>query len=85
MPVATPDWLTRHNGELRANPDGESFAVYFGHELEYLLHVFPVQGKYSCTVKQSVNGKHLESAAAHPTREDALRGGLDDLRKTLGW
>jgi hypothetical protein len=85
MAIPTPDWLTRHHGELRANPGDESYAVYFGRELEYLLHVYPVQGRYSCRVKQSVNGKHLESGAAHATRDDALRGGLDDLRKALGW
>ena len=85
MSVPTPDWLARHGGELRANPGGEHYAVYFGRELEYLLHVYPVQGRYSCRVKQSVNGKHLESGAAHATRDAALRGGLDDLRKALGW
>ena len=85
MLVSTPDWLARHSGELRGNPDGESYAVYFGTELEYLLRLFPVQGKYSCRVKQSVNGKHLEGGAPHPTADDAVRGGLEDLHKALGW
>ena len=85
MSVSTPDWLTRHGGELRANPDGQSYAVYFGPELEYVLRPFPLQGKYSCRVKQTINGKHLESGAAHPTPDDAVRGGLEDLRKALGW
>ena len=39
MAVSTPDWLSRHNGELRANSDGETFAIYFGPELEYALRV----------------------------------------------
>ncbi len=85
MAVSTPDWLARHGGELRANADGQSYAVYFGAELEYVLRPFPVQGKYSCRVKQSINGKHLESGAAHRTPDDAIRGGLEDLRKALGW
>jgi hypothetical protein len=85
MSVATPDWLSRHGGELRANPDGQSHAVYFGPEPEYVLRLFPVQGKCSCRVQQTINGKLLESGAAHPTPDDALRGGLEDLRKALGW
>src|SRR5262249_59987538 len=66
MSVPTPDWLARHGGELRANPDGESHAVYFGPELEYVLRLVPAQGKYTCRVKQTINGKHLESGTAHP-------------------
>jgi hypothetical protein len=85
MSVSTPDWLARHGGELRANPDGQSYAVYFGPVLEYVLHPFPVQGKFGCRVKQTINGKHLESGAPHPTEDDAVRGGLEDLRRALGW
>jgi hypothetical protein len=85
MAVSTPDWLVLHGGELRANPDGENYAVYFGPTLEYVLRLFPVRGKYSCRVTQTINGKHLESGAPHPTPDDAVRGSLDDLRKALGW
>jgi hypothetical protein len=85
MSVATPDWLTRHGGDLRGNPDGQSYAVYFGSELEYVLRLFPVQGKYGCRVKQTINGKHLESGRVHPTSDDAVRGGLEDLKQALGW
>jgi hypothetical protein len=85
MSVPTPDWLTRHSGELRANPHDQSFAVYFGPEIEYVLRLVPIKGQHSCIVKQTINGKHLESGATHPTADDALRGGLEDLRKALGW
>ena len=85
MSVSTPDWLARHGGELRANPGGEHYAVYFGAEPEYVLRLVPAQGKYTCRVKQTINGKHLESGTAHPTPDDAVRGGLEDLRKALGW
>ena len=85
MPAATPDWLTRHDAELRGNPVGRSWAVYFVNDPEYVLTIVPVAGKYGCRVKQAINGKHLESGAAHPTPEEALRGGLEDLRQALGW
>jgi hypothetical protein len=85
MSVSTPDWLSRHGGDLRSSADGNSFTVHFGPTLEYILRVYPVQGKYSCRVKQSINGKHLESGTAHATPDEAVSGGLDDLRKVLGW
>jgi hypothetical protein len=83
--ATTPEWLARHNAALRGNPGGESYAVYFDGEPEYVLTIFPVAGKYSCRVKQTINGEHLESGAAHATPEEALQGGLEDLRKALGW
>ena len=85
MTVPTPDWLALHGGELRANPGGEHHAVYFGPELQYVLRLVPADGKYLCRVKQTVNGKHLDRGAAHPTPDDAVRGGLEDLRTALGW
>jgi hypothetical protein len=44
-----------------------------------------VAGKFGCSVTQTVNGKRLDSGASYATLEDALRGGLEDLRKALGW
>jgi hypothetical protein len=85
MTPSTPDWLARHGGEVSASPDGESVAVYFGHEPQYVLRVLPADGKYICHVKQTINGKHLGTEAVHATADDALRGGLEDLRKALGW
>ena len=45
----------------------------------------PAGGKYACRVAQSINGKRLDAGATFATRDEALRGGLDDLRKALGW
>ena len=83
--VTTPDWLAQHGAELRGNASGQSYAVYFGSNLEYVLNIVPVEGQYSCKVKQTINGRHLESGTAYPTVEEALHGGLEDLRRTLGW
>jgi hypothetical protein len=85
MSVPTPDWLTRHGADLRGNPDGRSWTVYFGDTLEYVLQIVPVKGQYSCRVKQTISGKSLESGSAHATPDDALRAGLEDLRQALGW
>lgn len=83
--MTTPEWLTRHGAELRVNPGGGSYAVYFGPTLAYVLTPFPVAGKHGCRVKQTINGKQLEGGAAHATPEQALGAGLEDLRKALGW
>ena len=45
----------------------------------------PAGGKHACRVSQTVNGRRLDVGATFPTTEDAVRGGLEDLRKTLGW
>ena len=36
-------------------------------------------------VSQTVNGKRLDRPTTYATREDALQGGLNDLRDFLGW
>jgi hypothetical protein len=54
-------------------------------EPQYELRAIPVAGKLGCRVEQTVNGKRLESNTVYPSADDALRGGLEDLRKTLGW
>ena len=85
MAVTTPDWLTKHSAELRPGKDGRSASVYFAGEIQYVLLPTPAKGKFSCRVTETINGKRLEGDGAYPTVEDALRGGLEDLRKALGW
>lgn len=81
--MTPPDWLARHGAELRG--DGRAYAVYFGNDPEYLLEIAPVAGKYGCRIKQTINGKRLDQGAAHPTPDEALRAGLEELRQVLGW
>jgi hypothetical protein len=85
MALTTPDWLTRRDGELRESKDGHSWVVYFAGGPQYLVIPVPVGGAFGCRVSQTVNGKRLDGSATYPTREDAGRGGLEDLRKALGW
>jgi hypothetical protein len=85
MPATTPDWLARHGGELRPRTPPNTWAVFLAGEPQYLLAVVPVAGKHGCKVTQSNNGRRLDAGASHATPEEALGGGLEDLRKTLGW
>ena len=85
MAVTTPEWLTRHGGSLRPDYDGHSWLVMFEGGPQYLLTPIPASGKYYCQVLQTINGKHLESSGTYPSADEALAGGLEDLRKSLGW
>lgn len=87
MSVATPDWLKQRTGELR-EASGSAYAtwfVVFDRQPEYRLNPIPAGGKFACHVVQSRNGKRLDQGGVFPSQDDALRGGLEDLRKALGW
>jgi hypothetical protein len=83
--VTTPDWLNKHGGQLQGNAQGTACFVFLGSEPQYIVEAIPAGGQYACRVKQTVNGKRLESANLYSTPELAMAGGLEDLRKALGW
>jgi len=83
--MTTPDWLMQHGGEARVSKNGLSLTAYVAGQPQYLLMLAPAAGKYGCKVVQSNNGKRLDGGASFPSAEAAFQGGLDDLRKALGW
>ncbi len=83
--MTNPDWLAQHGGEARVSKDGRSATVYLGGEPQYLLMLAPTTGRFGCKVVQSNNGKRLDGGAAFPSPDAAFQGGLEDLRKALGW
>jgi hypothetical protein len=83
--MPTPDWLALHACEMRDSKDGHSSTIFVAGQPQYLLQPIPAGGKFACRVSQTVNGKRFDSGATFATRDEALRGGLDDLRKALGW
>jgi hypothetical protein len=85
MTVATPDWLTHRGVRLQASKDGGSWLVYLGPEPQYLQQAVPVKGQFGCRITQTINGRRLDGGAVYPTLDAALQGGLDELRKALGW
>ncbi len=84
MTVSTPDWLTLHDGQLLPYQHGMFMVMLAGQPQYYLLPV-PVTGKFGCRITMTNNGKRLDGSATYPTAAEALRGGLEELRKTLGW
>jgi hypothetical protein len=85
MTVTTPDWLTQRDVRLQASKDGGSWLVYLCHEPQYLLQAVPVKGQFGCRVTQTINGRRLDGGATYATIEAALQGGLEELRRALGW
>jgi hypothetical protein len=83
--VATPDWLAKRGGMLQPSTQVGTWLVSLDGSPQYRLVPVPAAGKYSCQVTQTVNGRRLEGSGTYPSIEDAIRGGLADLRKALGW
>ena len=80
MPVPTPDWLKQRDGELRESKGAKSYTVYLRGEPQYLVVPVPAEGKHACRVSQTINGKRLDRGGAWPSSDEAVRGGLEDLR-----
>jgi len=85
MTVAIPEWLKTHGGELRPSKDGHSYMVYFSGQPQYMLEPMPANGKLYCRVTQTINGKRLDGKGRYANSNEALHGGLEDLRSALGW
>jgi hypothetical protein len=84
MALTAPDWLKQHDGGLRQSSDGHTWLVLFHDHPQYLVRAVPAAGKFGALVKQTINGHELDSKGRYASEEEALRGGLEDLRNALG-
>jgi hypothetical protein len=85
MALVCPEWLSNHGGTLKLAPDGQTWFVMFDGGPQYALQPVPVKGQFGCLIKQTINGKRVDSAGTYATPEEAIRGGLEDVCKSLGW
>ena len=85
MAVNAPEWLVKRGGSLTPGPYGDVWFVMLQGEPQYKLAPVPVAGKYGCAITQTINGKPIPSTTPADTAEAAIQGGLEDLRKVLGW
>jgi hypothetical protein len=83
--MTAPDWLTQRGGSLKLGSDGATWYVLFAGQPNYSLSATPVDGKFGCVIRQTINGSRIESAGNFGSADEAIRGGLGDLRKALGW
>jgi hypothetical protein len=85
MALTAPEWLTRRGGSLKPGSDSRTVYVMLNHEPLYSIIPVPVAGKFGCTIIQTNNGKRIDSSSTAATADEALRLGLEDLRKAVGW
>ena len=86
MPLPTvPDRLKLRDGTLRPGIAEHVVFVMLGGQPQYRLDATPAEGKLACAVTQTVNGRRLDDGTTYPTLDDALAGGLEQLRTRLGW
>jgi hypothetical protein len=83
--MTPPDWLVLHGGDLKLASDGSTWHVVLNQQPQYALWTTPVAGKFGFAIRQNNNGRRLECGGTYPTRDEALRGGLEGLREALGW
>jgi hypothetical protein len=80
----TPDWLAQHRGTLQTGPDGTWYVVFDG-KPNYSLIPRTLGSKFTTVIRQTINGKQTDAPGGFSTADDALRAGLEELRKMLGW
>ncbi|MBX9677260.1 MAG: hypothetical protein K2X38_00765 [Gemmataceae bacterium] len=80
-----PQWLTQRLGSLKLGTDNRTWYVIFDGKPHYKLATIPAGNAFSCSVHQTENGVRIPSEAIQPNSDAALAGGLEDLRKSLGW
>jgi hypothetical protein len=85
MALSTPEWLAKHGGATQLTADGVGCMVFFDGQPQYFVLPRPAAGRFASQVTQTINGKRLESGATYPTADQAVLGGLEDLRNVLGW
>ena len=83
--MTAPDWLTQRGGSLKLGSDGKTWFVVFAGQPNYSLIEVPVAGKSGCAIRQTINGKRIDCAGIFASKDEAISGGLDELRKALGW
>lgn len=80
-----PEWLAQRNGTLRRAVNGHSWVVLFDDQPQYIVTPVPVEGKHGSDVVQSNSGRRVATKGTFATEDEAIRGGLEDLRAALGW
>ena len=85
MTLTTPEWLRKRDGQVQPATVDNAWLVLLAGEPQYRLVPAPARGKYGVQVTQTNNGKRLDKGNTYPTLEEALKGGLEELRQALGW
>ncbi len=85
MAVMVPGWLQQRDGRLELASDGRTWVVWFDGRANYAVESIPVKGKFGSKIFLTINGQRVPSEGTYATADEAVAGGLEDLRKALGW
>ena len=85
MKLTAPEWLALRGGDLKLGSDKSTWYVYFGADPEYAVNARPLGDRFGFIIRQTINGKILESDLKFASAEEAIQAGLEELRKELGW
>jgi hypothetical protein len=85
MPLQAPDWLTQRGGNLRLGTDNRTWFIFFSDNMDYSLTTTPVGDKFGIVLRQTNNARRLDCPETYASEDDALRAGLECLRKQMGW
>ena len=84
--MTAPAWLVQRGGDLKRGSDGKTWYVLFGQQPNYSLVAVPVESdKFGCVIRQTINGKRIDSQSSAASPDEAVQKGLEDLCKALGW
>lgn len=83
--IEPPAWLSRRGGAFQKGHAGNSWFVILNNQPLYRLTSIPVGDQFGCAITQTNNGKRIPSTTQARTPEEALKAGLSDLGKALGW
>ena len=83
--METPGWLAQRGGVLKLGNDRKTWFVIFTGQPHYALEAVPAGNRPGCAVRQTVSGQRVPANATFASADEALRGGLENLRQHLGW
>jgi hypothetical protein len=84
--MTVPDWLAMRAGTIQPGICPETVFVLIGCQPLYKLEVRPAEGRFACAVVSTANGHRLDNTGTiYASFDEALAGGLEQLRERLGW
>lgn len=83
--MVTKEWLNKRNAEIRPSANGHSWLLYQGGKFIYMIGALPADGKFTNKIMESNNGNQIQKGKIFESINEALEGGLTELRDHLGW
>lgn len=80
-----PEWLVKRGGGISPGLRDYSLFVVINGSPQYYLEVRPAKGRFTCVIEETANGRRLDGGTIFVTPEEAIFGGIDQLRAHLGW